>query len=172
MPNKSLKKLVLSPLVYSLLSSDQEAVASAKTLKEAANGLGIYMGTAMTIQGWEDSQYTETIIQEFDLITAENSCKMSTIVDTLDDIGTWLDFKFYWNSLFLQNIFYDNLYYHYGDCSRLFQFAKSFNLHFRGHATIWGNVGSTHYTPQFIQDETDPAKIEAFMKNYIHATVG
>ena len=44
-------------------------------------------------------------------------------------------------------------------------------MHFRGHATIWGNVGSTHYTPQFIQDETDPVKIEAFMKNYIQTTV-
>ena len=43
---------------------------------------------------------------------------------------------------------------------------------FRGHTAIWANVGSTHVIPAFIDNETDPKKVEKFMKNYIQTTVG
>ena len=141
------------------------------TLKEAANGLGIYVGTAMTIKAWDDQTYMSIIPQEFDLITAENSCKMSLIINSLGDIMTWFDWNFYWETLTGKAEYYDWIMYDYQACDKLFDFAKKNKMHFRGHAAIWGNVGSTHYTPQFIQDETDPAKIEAFMKNYIQTTV-
>lgn len=124
MPSKSFKKMVISPLVYSLLTSNQETGASAKTLKEAADGLGIYMGTAMTVQAMDDQTYMSIIPQEFDLITAENSCKMSLIIKSLGDLNTWFDFGIWWNTLLFQTVWYDGIVYDYEDCDKLFTFAK------------------------------------------------
>lgn len=42
---------------------------------------------------------------------------------------------------------------------------------FRGHNTCWANTGQPYYQPDFIKNETDPAKIEAFLKNYITTTI-
>lgn len=44
-------------------------------------------------------------------------------------------------------------------------------MHFRGHTTCWANTGKNHYQPSFIRDETDPVKIENFLKTFIQTTV-
>jgi hypothetical protein len=38
----------------------------------------------------------EIIRDEFDLITAENSCKMSTIAVSPWEPGTWINWNFWW----------------------------------------------------------------------------
>jgi len=54
----------------------------------------------------------------------------------------------------------------------VYNYADENNMAFRGHTAMWANVGSSHYYPDFIGNETDPEKIEKFLKNYIQTTVG
>lgn len=61
--------------------------------------------------------------------------------------------------------------FNYDGCDKLLQFAEENKMAFRGHNTCWANVGKPHYQPAFIRDETDPAKIEAFLKNFIQTTL-
>ena len=89
--NKQLKMLTL----YYLLNSQE---VQGQTLKSAADGLGIYMGTAVRVSAWDDAQYLTTVNQEYDLITAENACKMNHIAKSIG-WETWFDFNFYWQML-------------------------------------------------------------------------
>ena len=91
-----------------------------------------------------DQKYGEIGAKEFDLITAENSCKMMQIAKSYDD----LDFD---------------------QCKYVAEFAKNNTQAFRAHNLIWAapaKPGHLH-NPQFIVDEKNATKLEEFMYDYI-----
>jgi GH35 family endo-1,4-beta-xylanase len=49
------------------------------SLAEAAKGLGVYIGSAVGIPHLGDNIYDKLEIQNYNLITAENACKMYSI---------------------------------------------------------------------------------------------
>lgn len=50
------------------------------TLREAAEGLGIYIGAAVNLTFFtEDSDYYKMMTEEISIMTPENSCKMPRI---------------------------------------------------------------------------------------------
>lgn len=59
----------------------------------------------------------------------------------------------------------------YTQCDYLHNFAKDGGMAFRGHNTCWANVGQPYYQPDFIRNESDPAKIESFLKKFIQTTM-
>lgn len=54
-------------------------------------------------------------------------------------------------------------------CIELKNYAKNNNQSFRAHNLIWANSGT--HNPGFIRNETDYAKLEQFMNDYINSTV-
>ena len=132
-------------LAYLLNSGDApKNEYGSETLKEAAAGLGIYIGSGFKYQPVHenDTQYQEVLLREYDLVTPGNACKMNSIAKS----ATSFDFS---------------------QCDYLLNFAETNSLAFRGHNTCWANTGKNHYQPAFIRDETDPEKIEAFLKTFI-----
>ena len=80
---KSLSALLGSQVV---LNSTIEAPKN-QTLREAAEKTGVYIGTAMSYGHLKnDTQYGEIAAQEYNLITAENSCKMMQIAKSYDEL--------------------------------------------------------------------------------------
>lgn len=97
----------------------------------------------------QDQQYVQVAKKEYDLVTAENVCKMNSIA-----FGS------------------NPEQFRYQGCDYIYNFAKDGNMAFRGHNTCWANVGQPYYQPEFIRNENDPAKIEAFLKSFIQTTIG
>lgn len=111
-----------------------------KTLRSAAAGTGTYIGSAINTWHLNDGQYTSIAAREFNIVTAEASCKMEIIVKG-------------WNN------------FDYQGCDGVKNFAQSHDMKMRGHTLIWAKNGS--WIPNLIRWETNPSKIEGFMKNYI-----
>lgn len=61
--------------VNSILNLSQNAT----TLRDAAEGTGIYVGTAVNQRYLDDDTYSQMAAKEFNLITPENGCKMNFI---------------------------------------------------------------------------------------------
>ena len=104
---------------YMLQGEDRAIEVDAEndmSLKDAAKGLGIHVGAAVNY--WEiyyktrEQKYYDTVLREYDLITAETSCKMKAIAKT------WTNFD-------------------YSKCDYLAKYAKDNGLAFRAHAALW-----------------------------------
>merc|ERR1712032_257826 len=99
-------------MAYLLRSQDNDDVG----LKEAAKGLGIYVGSAINywhISGNKvDQAYIDVAKKEYDLLTAVSTCKMKPIAKN------WTDFD-------------------YTGCDEIMKFAEENDMAFRGHNTLW-----------------------------------
>lgn len=104
-----------------------------RSLSDAAKGLGVYIGTAIGVPNLNDQAYDKLDTQNFDLITAENACKMYSIAKSETVVNTH-------------------------DCNRLRDIAKSNNQAFRAHNLIWAGPGFRN--PSFVNNEKDYAKLE------------
>lgn len=62
-----------------LLGGQKEEPLAGSTLREAAEGLGVHIGAAIGVPHMHDKEYTALAAAEYDLVTAENACKMNTI---------------------------------------------------------------------------------------------
>jgi len=117
------------------------------SLKDAAKGLGIHVGAALNY--WEvydktrEAKYYNIAREQYNLITAETSCKMKPIAKG-------------WNN------------FDYSKCDYLADFAHKNGMAFRAHALIWAKQP---FMPDFIRWEKNAWKIENFMKTYIQTTV-
>merc|ERR1711924_349718 len=90
------------------------------------------------------ANYPAASVADYDLITAENVCKMKMIAgDSYDDA---LDFS---------------------ACEYMAEYAEANGQVLRGHNLVWGAPASDDHNPPFIQgDDNSTAKID-FMKTYI-----
>ena len=58
-----------------------------QTLRGAANNTGVYIVGAVSYDYLQnDDKYAQTAAQEFNLITAEDECKMANIAKSYDDL--------------------------------------------------------------------------------------
>ena len=91
------------------------------TLKDAAKGLGVYIGSEVGVPyETTDGKYSYMSHEQYNLITAGNACKMNTIATSADTFD-------------------------FSKCQVLIDYAKKYNLAFRGHNTCWANVGHDWY---------------------------
>lgn len=69
----------------------------------------------------------DVVASEFDLITAENSCKMSLIAKSAWSLGTMFDFGVWWDTLTFQSTWYGSplSVFDYEDCDKTFELAKT-----------------------------------------------
>ena len=88
--------------------------ASSTTLREAANGTGVYMGAALNYYHLDkDAPYADLAKQEYSLATPENACKMYTIAKSASEND-------------------------YSQCLSVKQFAvEQAKMAFRAHNLIW-----------------------------------
>jgi len=130
-----------------------KAAAKAKardgeTLKEAADGLGIYVGAAMKYKNFlsdDDGQYGEVAAREFDLITPENYCKPKMMLKSTDDT-------------------LENSYVNYDGCHYLNDYAIENDMAFRGHALVWPAPGKY---PDWFEELEGDDMLEEWMIDYI-----
>lgn len=119
-----------------------------ETLKDAADGLGIYIGAAMKWKNFladEDGQYSEVAAREFDLTTPENFCKPKMMLKSTDDT-------------------LENSYVYYDGCHYLNDWAIEHDMAFRGHALVWPAPGKY---PDWFEEITDNEALENWMIDYI-----
>lgn len=94
---------------------------------------------------FRDEKIVSIAKTNYDVITAESSCKMKPIAKG------WETSK--WN---------------YAQCDYVAKFAKDNGMKFRGHAALWAK---DPFYPDFVKWESQAWKIEDFMKRYIMNTV-
>jgi endo-1,4-beta-xylanase len=116
---------------------------STSSLKEAAAGLGLYVGSALNQKYATDATYESQSISQFDDMTPENACKMKQIAKSY----TELDFS---------------------GCIAAVEWAKANSMQVRAHNLIWSAPG---HSPSFVESETDATKLEAFMEFYIKSAM-
>jgi len=137
----------------SLAQTHEEAT----TLRDAADGLGIYVGSAMkyknmlTDEDVEGGQYASKFLEEFDIMTTENWCKPAQMLKSTDDtLDTW--------------------YNKYDGCHYMNDWAVENEIAHRGHALVWPSPGKY---PDWFEDnyyDADGAyadEVEAWMIDYI-----
>jgi endo-1,4-beta-xylanase len=127
------------------------------SLREAAGGTGIFIGAAINYNyvsldsSHHDDTYASVAAREFNLLTAENGCKMNSIARGFDTEKE-LDFT---------------------KCDAVLEFAQKNGMVMRGHNLIWSNPGQGgNHNPKFVNEEKDGAKLEKFMLDYIGKVVG
>lgn len=105
-----------------------QTTEEATSLKDAADGLGIYVGSAMkyknmlTDEDVEGGQYASKFLEEFDIMTTENWCKPAQMLKSEDDtLDTW--------------------YAKYDGCHYMNDWAIENNIAHRGHALVWPSPG-------------------------------
>lgn len=112
-----------------------------QTLKEGAEGTGMYIGTAVNYRMLKsDLAYSEIPPIEYDLVAPENMCKMNFIAKSFTDLD-------------------------YSKCNYVRDYAKENGMAMRFHNLIWGSPGT--HNPSFVRNERSPHKLEAFMNSYI-----
>lgn len=119
-----------------------------ETLKDAADGLGVYMGAAMKWKNFlndDDGQYGEVAAREYDLITPENFCKPKMMLKSSDDT-------------------LENSYVYYDGCHYLNDYAIEHDMAFRGHALVWPAPGKY---PDWFEELEGDDRLEDWMIDYI-----
>jgi len=118
----------------------------ATSLREASLGTGIYMGSAMkpSNENRISLKYREYIKkggEQYESITAENSCKMPSIAKSWD-------------------------HFDFTECDTIYYWTYGIEGKFRFHNLVWPNV-NTFCVPSFIKESDDTARKEAFLMEYI-----
>ena len=117
----------------------------ATTLREAAKGTGIYIGTAMNQRMMKmDGAYAKLGAREYSLATEENACKMNGIAHSFTNIDL-------------------------ANCLYTAKYAEDNGMVMRGHTLVWGSAGT--HNPAFINNEKDATKLENFMNEYIETVM-
>ena len=126
-----------------------EAHSAVLSLKDAAQGTGLFMGASLKAPVLQtDSYYGKVAPLIYDLTTPGNDCKMTTIAKTYDESG--------WN---------------YTDCEYFLDYAKTNKMALRGHVLLWASATSPSKNPKFTREETDYVKLEEFLISYVKKTV-
>ena len=123
---------------------------SEETLKEAAEGTGVLMGSmfkprlASENTTWPliEPDYKELVPKQLDLISSENPCKMKVIAEKGPDPN-----NFNWT-----------------DCDAAIDFAHGNDMKFKFHNIFWARMYPCW--PKWIEDLT-PVELEEFCFNYI-----
>ena len=87
-----------------------------RSLSDAAKGLGVYIGTAIGVPHLNDKSYDALDTKNYNLITAENACKMYSIARSETNFDA-------------------------SNCNKLRDMAKSNNQAFRAHNLVWAGPG-------------------------------
>lgn len=137
----------------SLAQTHEEAT----TLRDAADGLGVYVGSAMKYKNMladeevEGGQYASKFLEEFDIMTTENWCKPAQMLKSTDDtLDTW--------------------YAKFDGCHYMNDWAIENQIAHRGHALVWPSPGKY---PSWFEDnyyDADGAyadEVEAWMIDWI-----
>lgn len=107
-------------------------------------GTGTKIGTAINYWHLNDSTYTRIAAENYNVVTAEASCKMNMIAK-----GGWG-------------------HYDYSGCDGVKNFAKKHGMAMRGHTLIWAKNGD--WIPNWLKQQS-AGGVEAFMKQYIQNVV-
>jgi GH35 family endo-1,4-beta-xylanase len=125
--------------------------ADGTTLKDAADGLGVYIGSAMKYKNMladedeEEPLYASTFVSEFDIATVENWCKPAQMLKSTDDT-------------------LENSYAKYDGCHYMNDWMIENDIAHRGHALVWPAPGKY---PDWFEALTDDDAIEEHMINWI-----
>lgn len=120
------------------------AMANFDNLREASQSTGTLMGTAMNYWHLNDDKYTSTAAKNYNLVTAEASCKMNMIAKVKGK-------------------------YDFSGCDGVKNYAQSNGMKMRGHTLIWAKSGD--WIPNWLRWEQNEWVIEDFMKTYIQTVV-
>ncbi|MBX2840228.1 MAG: endo-1,4-beta-xylanase [Flammeovirgaceae bacterium] len=123
-------------------STDQTIAEETTSLKTVAD---FPVGAAISIRNIQRDSLAENILnQQFNSITATNDMKMHSVLNE--------DGEFNWERV-----------------DKLVKFSEANNHRLFGHTLVWHSA-----TPKWVETQTqgDPAKLDAFMKNYIQTIVG
>jgi endo-1,4-beta-xylanase len=119
-----------------------------RSLKDAAKGLGLYMGASLKEPNLEkDAYYAHVAPLDYDLTTPGNACKMTTIARAGIEEKVW----------------------NYSECTKFVEFAKKNKLAMRAHNLVWASVDSRN--PAWVNAETNFTQLEDFMIEYVTKTV-
>nr|AGU11297.1 Glycosyl hydrolase family 10 [uncultured organism] len=120
------------------------AAAPADTLREAARGTGVRIGTAIDMTALaEDAPYREIAGREFDTVTPENVMK--------------------WEAVEPEQGRYD-----WAPADRLVDFARAHGQKVRGHTLVWHSQNPAWLT----EDAFTPAQLRDLLRRHIFAEVG
>lgn len=134
--SSSLNELVLAKTAF-------EIKDSLYSLKDAAFGLNLFLGTAINKNYLDDKQYTSLAKKNYDIITAENACKMHTINYAEGKTS-------------------------YDGCLNIKKFSEENGMEMRAHNLVW--PGTVKNNP-WVNNMTNASDLKKFMNDYITETV-
>src|SRR5688572_15807771 len=131
-------------LMLCLLTVSLASVASAQTLRDAADDRGLFVGAAVNMNPFRNEPiYTQTLGREFNMIVAENSMKFDAIHPA-------------------QNT------YNFTDADALIAYAEANGMAVRGHTLVWHSQLPGWLTGgNFTRDQTI-----AIMRDHILTVMG
>jgi endo-1,4-beta-xylanase len=137
-------KLIAAALAATLvLPAGAAQAAGPDTLRAAANGTGIRIGTAVDMSALaDDAQYRTLVGAEFSTVTAENVMK--------------------WEALEPERGVHN-----YEPADRLVQFARANNQKLRGHVLVWHSQNPAWLT----EGDFTPAELRQILREHIVDTV-
>ena len=136
----------LLSLILLLLLAVGVVATDTRSLREAANGTGIYVGSSMNYPYLtEDGYYKQVGAQQYNLLTAGNACKMG---------ATWKDYT----------------HYDFTKCDYVITFAEANDMAVRGHNLVWVTDKST-LLPAFVREEKNATTLESRLLEYIDSVV-
>src|SRR6185436_13668783 len=99
--------------LFCFLALSMAIIAGAQTLRDAADGRGLFVGAAVNMNPFRNEpMYTQTLGREFNMLVAENAMKFDAIHPA-------------------QNT------YNFTDADALVAFAEANNMVVRGHTLVW-----------------------------------
>src|ERR1019366_1737169 len=122
------------------------ALASAawsQTLREAAQGRGIHVGTASAAAFLREADYARVLAREYDQVEPENDLKFGPVHPRPD--------TFAWQR-----------------ADALAEFAQSHGMRMRGHTLVWHNQNPDWLTKGSFSSE----QLAEILKNHIESVVG
>jgi endo-1,4-beta-xylanase len=120
------------------------AASRPDTLRTAARGTGVRIGTAVDMTALEaDAPYREIVGREFDTVTPENVMKWEAVEPTQ---GT----------------------YNWGPADQLVDFARAHGQKVRGHTLVWHSQNPAWLT----EDAFTPAQLRTLLRQHIFAEMG
>jgi endo-1,4-beta-xylanase len=122
-------------------------IATAETLRELADSLGVYVGSAINMYHKDDDdRYDKYFKAENNIAVAEYECKMKEI---RKNKNKW-DFT---------------------RCVYAFEYAIDNGMEFRGHALVFGATNKINPVPDWIKWETNANTLNRELKEFIQRTM-
>ena len=134
--NASMNVRTKRPITGKKITKNQGSHEPGLTLKDASDGLGIFVGSAMKFvymqsDALENEQYNQTFLEEFDSLTTENWCKPKQMLKSdSQSLSDWsADFE---------------------NCQFMNEFAIQNEIAHRGHALVWPSPGKY---PEWLEEK-------------------